>query len=126
MLPYVLELFEFTLPSLVQTGEGSSQGDPLMHRVKLYGICLVKNEDDVIAQTLTYATQYCDRIFVLDNGSTDETWHIVLRLAQQNSAIVPFEQTLQPYGDWLRAMVYNAVHGELSADDWWLILDSDE
>jgi hypothetical protein len=50
----------------------------------------------------------------------------VLRLAQQNTAIVPFEQTLKPYGDWLRAMVYNAVHSELSQDDWWLILDSDE
>ncbi len=97
-----------------------------MNRTKLYGICLVKNEDDIIAQSLTYATQHCDRIFVLDNGSTDETWHIVQGLAQQNSAIVPFEQTLKPFSNGLRGIVYNAVHGELSEDDWWFILDADE
>ena len=97
-----------------------------MSRISLFAICLVKNEDDIIAQTLTYATRYCDRIFVLDNGSTDETWHVVQQLAQQCSAIVPFGQTLKPFADGLRGMVYETVHGELSDDDWWLILDSDE
>jgi glycosyltransferase involved in cell wall biosynthesis len=97
-----------------------------MNRGKLYGLCLVKNEDDIIAQSLTYAAQYCDRIFVLDNGSTDDTWHIVQRLAQANGAIVPFEQTPKPYGDYLRGMVYEALHCELSDDDWWLIVDADE
>jgi len=103
-----------------------TRGDPGLDRPKLWGICLVKDEDDIIAQTLTYATRYCDRIFVLDNGSTDGTWHIVRRLAEQNEAIVPFAQTLEPYGDGLRAVVYNAMHGELSPNDWWLILDADE
>src|SRR5215469_5799531 len=94
--------------------------------MKLNAITLVKDEDDIIAQSLRYATQYCDRIFVLDNGSTDETWDIVQSLAHQNQAIVPFEQTSRPYGDGLRGIVYNAVHGQLSDDDWWLILDADE
>jgi glycosyltransferase involved in cell wall biosynthesis len=97
-----------------------------MSGVKIFGICLVKNEDDIIAQTLTFATRHCDRIFVLDNGSTDETWNIVEGLARENAAIIPFEQTLKPYDDALRAMVYNAVHTELAESDWWLILDSDE
>src|SRR5579864_5160597 len=97
-----------------------------MNRGKLYGLCLVKNEDDIIAQSLTYAAQYCDRIFVLDNGSTDETWGIVQLLAQHNKAVVPFKQTSKPFSNGLRAMVYNAMHRDLSEDDWWLILDSDE
>jgi len=94
--------------------------------MKLYAICLVKNEDDVIGQTLTYATRYCDRIYVIDNGSTDDTWKIVQSLARDQDKIIPFEQTLLPYSNGLRARAYNSAHRELSDDDWWLIQDSDE
>lgn len=97
-----------------------------MKRSRLYGICLVKNEDDIISQSLTYATQYCDKIFVLDNGSTDETWQIVQSLAKQYPQIIPFAQSYDPYGDGLRSLVYNEFHHKLSDDDWWLILDADE
>lgn len=94
--------------------------------MKLYAICLVKNEDDIIAQTLTYATRHCDKIFVIDNGSTDTTWDLVRDLSQRDPRIIPFEQTHLPYNDALRARVYNQVHQELDEDDWWMILDSDE
>jgi len=94
--------------------------------MKLYAICLVKDEDDIVAQTLTYATRYCDKIFVLDNGSSDRTWEIAKHLSAQYPRIVPFEQTYLPYNDALRARVYNQVHRELGDDDWWMILDSDE
>jgi glycosyltransferase involved in cell wall biosynthesis len=94
--------------------------------MKLYAICLVKNEDDIIAQTLTYATRHCDKIFVIDNGSSDRTWEITQELAKQHPQIVPFEQTHLPYNDALRARVYNQVHQDLTDDDWWMILDSDE
>lgn len=94
--------------------------------MKLYAICLVKNEDDIIAQTLTYATRHCDKIFVIDNGSSDRTWDIAQELAAQYPQIVPFEQTNLAYNDALRARVYNQMHQELGDDDWWMILDSDE
>jgi glycosyltransferase involved in cell wall biosynthesis len=97
-----------------------------MARSRLNAICVVKDEDDIIAQTLTHAARYCDKIFVLDNGSTDETWKIVKSLEKQHSAIIPFGQTSVPWGDWLRSTIYNEVHHCLSDHDWWLILDSDE
>jgi hypothetical protein len=95
-------------------------------RPRVNGICLVKNEDDVIAQSLTYAAQYCDHIYVIDNGSSDETWSIVNQLARVNRAIIPFERIVEPYGDWLRARVFNEIHSKLSDEDWWMILDADE
>lgn len=94
--------------------------------MKLYAICLIKDEDDIIAQTLTYATRHCDKIFVMDNGSSDRTWEIVQELAAKHPRIVPFERTLLPYSDALRARVYHQIHKQLEDDDWWMILDSDE
>ena len=93
---------------------------------KLYAICLVKNEDDVITQTLSHAAGYCEKIFVLDNGSTDRTWEFVQSLAQANPRIVAFGQTFEPYRRSLRAGAYYEIRSELSEYDWWLILDSDE
>jgi glycosyltransferase involved in cell wall biosynthesis len=93
---------------------------------KLYGICLVKNEDDIIAQTLTYALRHCARILVIDNGSTDETWKTVQVLAEEYPQIVPLVQTHAPFTNGLRGLAYNMYHAELSSRDWWLILDADE
>jgi len=94
--------------------------------IKLYAICLVKNEDDIITQTLSHAAGHCEKIFVLDNGSTDRTWELVQSLSRGNRRIVPFGQTFEPYRRSLRSQVYYEVCSELSEDDWWLILDSDE
>ena len=93
---------------------------------KIYAICLAKNEDDIITQTLNYAATYCEKIFVIDNGSTDRTWEIVRSLAQVNAQIVPFAQTLEPFRRSLRSLVYYEVGAEFFEDDWWLILDGDE
>lgn len=92
----------------------------------LAAICLVADEGDVIAQTLAHAATFCDRIYVIDNGSTDDTWDIVRRMAAAEPRIVPFLQTDAPYSDGLRALAYNAFHGGLGSDDWWLMLDGDE
>lgn len=97
-----------------------------MSERKIYGLCVLKNEDDIIQQTLTYATRYCDRIFVLDNGSTDDTWQIVQALGNENRAIVPVGRTDEPFERGLRATLYNAVRAKLSHRDWWLVLDADE
>lgn len=94
--------------------------------MKIYAICLVKNEDDVIAQTLVHAAGFCDRIFVIDNGSTDDTWAIVQSLQKQYGQIVPFMQTAERYDEGMRWFAYDAHHRELSERDWWLVLDGDE
>lgn len=94
--------------------------------IKLYGVCLVKNEDDVITQTLIHAAGHCEKIFVLDNGSTDCTWEFVQSLSRVEPRIVPFGQTFEPYRRSLRSQVLYEVCSDLSEDDWWLILDSDE
>ena len=94
--------------------------------VKIYAICLIKNEADVIADCLRHAVQFCDRIFVLDNGSTDGSWEIVHSLASIHEQIVVEGQLKETFRDGMRSIVYNRHHRELSDHDWWLRLDADE
>jgi len=93
---------------------------------ELYAICLVKHEEDIIGETLTYAARHCDRIFVLDNGSTDATWVLVQFFCRADSRIVPFGRTFEPYRRSVRSQVYYELRSELPEDAWWLALDADE
>jgi hypothetical protein len=97
-----------------------------MLSAKIYGICLVKDEDDIIGQSLTFARQFCEKIYVIDNCSNDQTWDIVQSLAREYRQIVPWSRVNEPFDDGLRALVYNQVHSELTDDEWWFIVDSDE
>jgi hypothetical protein len=95
--------------------------------MKIFGICLVKNEADIIAYSLNRHSEWADNIFVYDNGSTDGTWDIVNELAKTNPKIVPFKQEAKPFRDGLRAEVFNAYKHLANDGDWWCIrCDSDE
>ena len=92
----------------------------------LYGICIAKNEADIITFSLTHASGFCKAIFVLDNGSTDDTWERIITLSRRNKKIVPFEKKDCRYGVGLRGYIYNRVCRQFKPGDWLLILDSDE
>lgn len=94
--------------------------------MKIFGNCLVKNEGDMIVETLAHATRWCDRIFVFDNGSTDGTWEKVLALAQREPRVVPFKSAAVPYRDSLRRETFEAFRHECADGDWWCKLDADE
>lgn len=95
--------------------------------MKIFGICLIKNEADIIAYSLNEHSKWADYIFVYDNGSTDNTWQIVNDLAKTNPKIVPFKSEAKPFRDGLRAEVFNAYKHLASPGDWWCIrCDSDE
>jgi glycosyltransferase involved in cell wall biosynthesis len=86
----------------------------------------VKNENDILEQTLRAALRWCDQIYVLDNGSTDGTWETVRALARQTPAIVPYKQAHIPFADSLRDKIYSAFRSRAVEGDWWCILDADE
>ncbi|MBX2926531.1 MAG: glycosyltransferase family 2 protein [Saprospiraceae bacterium] len=95
--------------------------------MKIFGICLVKNESDIIAYSLLESLKWADKIFVYDNGSTDNTWDIVKELAKHNDAIIPFKSEAKPFRDGLRAEVFNAYRHLAKPGDWWCVrCDTDE
>jgi glycosyltransferase involved in cell wall biosynthesis len=90
----------------------------------IHAVCLVKNEGDVVAQTLRYASQFCHKIYVFDTGSTDDSWEQVQSI--DNTVVVPFKREKVAFYDGLRAQVFNSVREYCNIGDWFYILDADE
>ncbi len=95
--------------------------------MRVFSISVIKNEADVISASLTDAMRWSERIFVLDNGSTDGTWKIVQALSGTEDRIVAWKRLDVPFHNGLRGHVFNAFKHHAQAGDWWCIrLDSDE
>lgn len=95
--------------------------------MKIYAISVIKNEADVIAYNLEKASEWSEKIFVYDNGSTDETWDIVNDYAKNNAKIIPWKQDGKPFSEGLRGEVYNQFKRIAKKGDWWCCrLDADE
>ena len=92
----------------------------------LYGLCVTKDEEDIIGLSLKHASQFCKEIFVLDNGSHDNTWQRVNELSIHNRKIVLLERKPCQFGFGLRAYIFNRMTYKFRNGDWILILDSDE
>lgn len=93
--------------------------------MKIHGLCVVKNEADIIEQTLRYAAKWCDYIYVLDNGSSDGTWEKVQTLARVLPCVTPFMQDSQPFDDGIRGKILGRYATHANHGDWWCILDAD-
>src|SRR5687768_2343461 len=94
--------------------------------MRIYGLCVVKNECDIIEQALRAASVWCDAIYVLDNGSTDGTWERVQDLARDLPKVIPFLKDSRPFDDGIRNVIFRQYRSRAKADDWWCILDADE
>ena len=91
---------------------------------RIFSICVVKNEGDIIEHCLATARKWSSRIFVYDGESTDDTWDKVL--AMQDEVIVPWKQDGKVFQESLRSEVFNAFRREAKIGDWWCHLDADE
>jgi len=93
--------------------------------MNIYGFMLVKNEADIIGQTLESLIRFggFTHIFVFDNGSTDETAQIAQRYA---SATLSVSALPTAFSDNLKfETVYRHRH-LMQEGDWFAILDADE
>lgn len=94
--------------------------------MRIHALCIVKNEADVLQETLISALHWCDHIYVFDNGSDDGTWELVKKLAKQHLQIVPFKQDDVLFNDALRSDIFNSFRLNADPQDWWCRLDADE
>jgi glycosyltransferase involved in cell wall biosynthesis len=94
------------------------------NRPKLFGVCFVKNEEDIISDSVEHAAQFCDKVFVVDNASTDRTWEIVKGLKLAN--LVPVCSKDFVFRDYLRLRFMDTKKEDLGLNNWWYVFDADE
>jgi glycosyltransferase involved in cell wall biosynthesis len=87
--------------------------------MKIHALSIVKNEADIVQDTLISAVHRCDQIYVFDNGSNDGTWELVKELAKQHPQIVPYRQDDASYCEGLRADIFHAFRSNAGPRDWW-------
>lgn len=93
--------------------------------MNIYGFMIVKDEGDILEQTLQSLLKFggFTKLFIYDNGSTDDTFSIAKRYASE--VVIPSELH-ESFSDNLKyAMVY--ANADIFTDgDWFAILDGDE
>lgn len=94
--------------------------------MKFQGLMLLRDEADVIAQSLEHLLSWIDHLYILDLGSTDETWDIVQEFAGRDRRIVPFETRPIVYQDSLRCVLFSQFRDRFKNGDWILKIDADE
>jgi len=95
---------------------------------RMFGVLGTWMEADVVAATVRNAlAQGCERVFLVDNGSTDGT----VEAACEAGAVVGRSFSTPRYDEALRLRHMNDVVSEVSQAEsdeyiWWLFLDADE
>jgi glycosyltransferase involved in cell wall biosynthesis len=93
-------------------------------RPKTFGVLMTRNEIDLLRLNLVHHLQTsCDRILVVDNGSTDKSRTVLKRLAKK----LPIDWTVDR-GKLRQDEIVNAMAQEARAKgaDWVIPLDTDE
>lgn len=94
--------------------------------MRFHGLMLVRDEGDIIAETLTHLLTWIDVLHIYDLGSTDETWEIVQDFARRDSRIQPFKHEPTVYQDSLRCIMFDRLRSGFEKGDWVLKIDGDE
>jgi glycosyltransferase involved in cell wall biosynthesis len=94
--------------------------------MRIFCLCVVKNESDILEETISAAAQWADGIFLSDHESTDETPQIIQSLCVKFPNVFNAGPVQGPFSDAIRGRVFQRNRGVSARGDWWCRLDADE
>ena len=88
---------------------------------------VVKDEADILESVLHAALSWSDFIYILDNGSTDDSINIILKIFNMYKGRIYFlGQDVSPFNNSLRSKLFAAYRKNFLNGDWICRLDADE
>ncbi len=93
-------------------------------RIHLIGV--IKDEADIVGQTLVRAVEVADHVYIRDIGSTDGTLDILHEAAGRYQNLEVYSEPAPVYTDALRRSVFLKFSDRSKPGDFWGRYDSDE
>jgi hypothetical protein len=92
--------------------------------MNVYGVGVVENEADIIAESVAWALQFCRRLWIWDLGSVDGTDSIIRKMAGCRLDVISNDPV--PYRSSLRGLIFELIRDQVAEGDWIYIFDADE
>ena len=95
--------------------------------MRFHALLPVRDEADIIGQTLRHLLEWADAVYVFDSGSEDETWEIVNQFAAEDRRVIPLKKDRVFFSDKrVRAWIFHQARRRMRDGDWFLRVDADE
>ena len=94
--------------------------------MQFHGLMLLRDEGDIVAESLAHLLTWLDALHIYDLGSTDGTWDIVQDFAARDTRVIPYKREPTVYSDSLRCVLFEHCRRHFAAGDWVLKIDGDE
>lgn len=94
--------------------------------MRIHAILCVRDEGDIIAQSLAAALVWADAIHIYDTGSTDDTWTTVQDLASREPRLHPIAREEVIFDCDTRGYVFELAKHTFAHGDWVCRMDADE
>jgi hypothetical protein len=95
--------------------------------MRFHALLLVRDEADIIEESLRHLVTWADAIYVFDTGSEDPTWDVVQQLAVEHRCIKPLVQDAVFFSEKrLRGWLFQQARKNMHEGDWFARVDADE
>jgi glycosyltransferase involved in cell wall biosynthesis len=91
-----------------------------------HAIMVVREEGDIIAQTLAHVLSWADAVYIFDTGSTDNTWDTIQQLATRDKRLKPLGREPVLFTDSIRGWLFSRIRQHIRPGDWVARIDADE
>jgi hypothetical protein len=94
---------------------------------RFHALLVVRDEVDIIEESLQHLASWADAVYVFDTGSVDGTWDVVQRVSRQSSTIHPVKREAVYFSlSKVRSYLFHLVRDHMENGDWFLRVDADE
>ena len=95
--------------------------------MKFHVLLPVRDEADIIGESLRHLLTWADAVYVFDTGSVDATWDAVQEFAAKEKRIVPLKKDPVFFSETrLRGWLFHRARKQMRDGDWFLRVDADE